>query len=193
MSLLSNNLPDAWQKLPAALRNRAEAELRPGESMLAWLEPDLDINLNFARGLVVLTNQRLLGLSFSAAAAPAADAAAVECRDWPLEPPMVLRTKEEGGAATLELLDDRGRLAHWRFTAGRAAAAHRLVERLKTLREGAPADEDGEGGEAESLCQSCGLPIPPESHSLFGLCRGLGHAARADAVSPHSLRPRGRE
>ncbi len=162
MSLLSNNLPDAWQKLPAALRNRAEAELRPGESMLAWLEPDLDTNLNFARGLVVLTDQRLLGLSFSAAAA--ADAAAVECRDWPLEPRMVLRTKEEGGAATLELLDDGGRLAHWRFTAGRVAAAHRLVERLKTLREGASADEEGDGGEAESLCQSCGLPIPPESH-----------------------------
>jgi ATP-binding cassette subfamily B protein len=166
VSLLSNNLPDAWQKLPEALRHRAEAELRPGEQMLAWLEPDLDTKLNFARGLVLLTDQRLVALDFRAAAsAPRGDGQeAVECRAWPLAPGIALRTREEGGAATLELLDQRGRLAHWRFTAGRVAAAHRLVERFKAREEGAPAAENGEAGEAESLCQACGLPIPPESH-----------------------------
>ncbi len=194
MSLLSNNISDAWHNLPAALRNEAERRMRAGELMLAWLEPDLDTKLNFARGLVVLTDQRVLGLSFSrGASSPHGDGdggksgsggngdksdngdntAAVEFHDWPLEPRTVLHTKEEGGAGTLELLDDHGRLAYWRFTAGRTAAAHRLVERLKVLREGEPADEAGEAGEGEWLCQACGLPIPPESH----LCSACAAAA----------------
>ena len=173
VSLLSNIIPDAWQQLPAALRSEAEGRLRPGEVMLAWLDPDLDSKLNFARELVVLTDRRVLGLSFAAGRASAHGDGAVECRDWPLEPQTVLRTRDEGGAGTLELLDNHGRLVYWRFTASRAAAAHRLVERLKALREGEPAREEGEGADGESLCQACGLPIPPELH----LCSACAAAA----------------
>ena len=36
--------------------------LRPQEKMLATLELDLDSNLHFVKGLVVLTNQRILSL-----------------------------------------------------------------------------------------------------------------------------------
>jgi len=85
-----------------------------------------------------------------------------------------MRTKDEGGARTLELLRrpwPAGLLGDSR-PAG-PAAAHRLVERLKALREGEPAREEGEGADGESLCQACGLPIPAELH----LCSACAAAA----------------
>jgi len=63
VSLRQNAIPDAWYKLPSELRDAAESQLQPGESMLAWLEFDLDRQLHFSRGLVILTDQRLLSVS----------------------------------------------------------------------------------------------------------------------------------
>ena len=155
MSTRPTGIPDAWQNLPAQLRLAVEGELRPGESMLAWFEPDLDAELRFAQGLVVLTERRVLSIDFDAGGA-------VQLRHWPLEPGTQLRTKEEGAAGALELLNEQGRLTHWRFTPGRASAAHRLAARFQVLREGGSAVEEEEGETGEWLCQGCGLPIPPE-------------------------------
>ena len=175
MSLRQNAIPDAWYKLLSELRDAAESQLQPGESMLAWLEFDLDRQLHFSRGLVILTDQRLLSVSQDGEGgidrhdgdhrAP--------CRSWPLKTDTELRTRDEGGAGTLELLDAQRRLAHWRFTPARASAAHRLVDRFKIFREGETGDEDEDGDSAESLCQSCGLPIPPDAN----LCSACAAAA----------------
>ena len=100
-------------------------------------------------------------------------AAAVQSRQWPLEPQSVLRTRDEGGAGTLELLDESGRVVFWRFTPGRASAAHRLVDRLKAFREGGAIAEEGELAAAESLCRGCGLPVAPDA----ALCVACAAAA----------------
>ena len=163
MSFRLNSLPEAWQNVLLPLRDAAEADLRAGESILAWLEPDLDVRLRFARGLVVLTDQRVLSFEMEAEeGAPGRGTAAVRSRQWPLEPQSILRTRDEGGAGTLELLNESGRVVYWRFTPGRASAAHRLVDRLKAFREGVAIADEGEGGSAESLCRGCGLPVPPD-------------------------------
>ena len=163
VSFRLNSLPEAWQNVLLPLRDAAEADLRAGESILAWLEPDLDVRLRFARGLVVLTDQRVLSFEMEAEeGVPGRGTAAVRSRQWPLEPQSILRTRDEGGAGTLELLNESGRVVYWRFTAGRASAAHRLVDRLKAFREGVAIADEGEGGSAESLCRGCGLPVPPD-------------------------------
>ena len=46
-------LPITWQPV-------VEAHLKTEEKVLAWLEIDLNARLRFAKGLVVLTSQRLL-------------------------------------------------------------------------------------------------------------------------------------
>lgn len=52
-SALSGDLPSAW-------REAVQKQLRPHENVLAALEVDLDQQLHFVKGLVLLTNQRLL-------------------------------------------------------------------------------------------------------------------------------------
>lgn len=51
--MLSGEMPSIW-------REAVQKQLRPQENVLATLEVDLDQQLRFVKGLVVLTNQRLL-------------------------------------------------------------------------------------------------------------------------------------
>jgi len=46
--------------LPASWRAEVTTQLAPAEEILASLEVDLNASLHFARGLVLLTNQRVL-------------------------------------------------------------------------------------------------------------------------------------
>ena len=49
----STNLPAPW-------RAEVQAQLVADEKVVAWLELDLDISLKFMRGLVLVTDRRLL-------------------------------------------------------------------------------------------------------------------------------------
>ena len=53
-------LADMWIATPAWAQPLVEARLNAGETALTWFEPDLNPELNFAPGLVVLTNKRVL-------------------------------------------------------------------------------------------------------------------------------------
>ncbi len=55
-----NETSDAWTTLPANRREETARRLEAGETLLAWFEPDLDRNLQYASGLVVLTDRRVL-------------------------------------------------------------------------------------------------------------------------------------
>ena len=46
--------------IPPIWRSRLDAQLAPGERLVAFFEPDLDSQLDFADGLVVLTDHRIL-------------------------------------------------------------------------------------------------------------------------------------
>ena len=49
--------------IPPIWRAQLETQLESGERLVAFFEPDLDGQLEFADGLVVLTDRRLLTLT----------------------------------------------------------------------------------------------------------------------------------
>ncbi|MGH7223541.1 MAG: ABC transporter ATP-binding protein, partial [Gemmataceae bacterium] len=165
---------EKWDLLPPKWRDEATSQLEAGETLLACFEPDLDERLHFARGLVVLTDRRVLSRGEDGLGRPS-------YRSWPLAEGTELRTAEHGSAGILELIDAAGRLACWRFTAGKATAAHRLVQKLSGWRL---SKQGGEGKPTMSVCPSCGAainadegrcescaagPIQPSMSALFRL------------------------
>ena len=57
-----------------------------------------------------------------------------ELQAVPLSEGAELKLREVGGAGKLELIGPEGRLGHWRYTAGRGAAAREMVRKLVSLR-----------------------------------------------------------
>ena len=155
--------------LPPGREAEVRGQLAPDESVLGWFEPDLDHRLHYARGVVVLTDQRIL-----------ADGAG-NWESWGLEEGVTLRPAEHGGAGALELLGPEGRLAWWNYTAARAAGAQKLAHALgawRARRDGGPAPDAG-------VCPSCGAVSPDGGLLAVAPC-----AARARSPSGTSARGR---
>ncbi|HEY4319480.1 MAG TPA: ABC transporter ATP-binding protein [Herbaspirillum sp.] len=152
--------------------------LVPGEKIVAWLETDLDTALRFNQTLLAVTDRALYAQNGDPKQAPS-DA---EWLCWPYagSAGLALSHHDHGGVATLELHDDSGRLAFWRYTLGRGIAAQRLIdqfqrqaamaamsesERESALDAAAAADLEDVGVDAE-------LREAPSSHwALFRLVR----------------------
>src|SRR5436190_2215018 len=107
-SLSLNPLPNATTSLPPLLEKALNARLEPGESVLAWLETDLDQTLRYGQQFVVLTDRRLLAFTH-------ADGK-VLTNDWRLGRDTVLKVSENGPVGTLEIVNTAGQLGHWRYT-----------------------------------------------------------------------------
>ena len=162
-------MPDSW-------RAEVESQLANEEDILAWLEIDLDVRLHFTRGLVVVTNRRLLAKGLEETA----------WRDWTYRQGLVLKRHDHGGVGSLELHDDEARLACWRYTLGRNAAALRLVEHFKLQLVGFVAGHPV-SRQTEMVCPNCKAPllpgqeeclictrkthVPPSTWTLFRLWR----------------------
>ena len=108
-------IPDAW-------RIRVRQVLAADEPVLAWFEPDLDARLFFTRGLVVLTDRRLLEWN---AAQPGPESA--PARQWPLRTDLSLQHTDHAGVGQLELHDASSRLASWRYTLAHQASVNVLT------------------------------------------------------------------
>jgi ATP-binding cassette subfamily B protein len=151
-------------------------QLVDGETVLAGLEPDLDARLHFSKGIVVLTDQRLL------ARAPGE----MDWQSWSYRRGLVLKHHDHAGVGTLELYDDAALLSCWRYTLGGNIAALRLIEhferQLKSYVTGEIiADEYGtvcprckavlDAGQDE--CPICAREshTPPSTWTLFRLWR----------------------
>ena len=107
--------------LPSAWAAQVESQLSAEEKVLVWLETDLDAQLHFASGLVVVTNRRLL-------ASPGTDQESAVWREWAYQPGLTLIHHDYSGVGSLELVDTDSRLACWRYTLGGDTAAGRLIE-----------------------------------------------------------------
>lgn len=107
--------------LPSAWTAQVESQLFAEEKVLAWLETDLDVQLHFSSGLVVVTNRALL------ASQGAAQEGAV-WRRWVYQPGLRLIHHDYSGVGSLELVGADSRLACWRYTLGGDTAAGRLIE-----------------------------------------------------------------
>ena len=154
------------------------------ENVLCTLLVDLNQQLRFAQGLLVLTDRRLLTRSPEGV-----------WTSWPVRgadggraPGLALSHFDHAGVGTLELheLDSSParRLASWRFTLGVNAQALRMVRlfaQQQTL--GAPdgsaaapvrARQGRPPGRQETLCPECDVPLPPDS-DVCPACAPLVH------------------
>ncbi len=90
-------LPEAWQPV-------VEAQLVKEEKVVAWLEIDLNASLHFGKGLIVLTDRRLLARTGDSP----------EWQSHPLREGLRLMRRDHAGVGSLELVDASGRHAHRR-------------------------------------------------------------------------------
>jgi ATP-binding cassette subfamily B protein len=160
---------DSGNSLPQGQLHLLEAQLEPGEVVLATLSPNLDTELDYAAGLLVLTNRRLLSLDPRPAVSKTA-AASPQPRwaSWRLDAVTALRSHDRAGLGTLELLGPAGRLAHWRYTVNLAGEAIKFVQRFDAQRRGDAAESNGQY-ETEPVVEP--PSVPPDTSSLLKLTR----------------------
>ncbi|MEO7464063.1 MAG: ABC transporter transmembrane domain-containing protein, partial [Nitrosospira sp.] len=108
--VLSLTMPSSWAV-------QIESQLSDEEWVLAWLETDLDAQLHFASGVVLVTNRRLLARSGKDET----------WENWTYRQGLALVRHDHAGVGSLELLDTNLLLSRWRYTLGRDAAAGRLI------------------------------------------------------------------
>ena len=164
-----NATNDVWTTLPADRRDETARQLHAGETLLAVFEPDLDHQLRYADGLVVLTDRRLLAREPDGSAGSA-------WQSWPIMPGMSLRTVEHGSAGALELVETTGRMGFWRYTAGRSTAAQRLAQKLAAWQV---SRSGGNGPPVTAVCPSCGAAIDAEA----GRCEACAAGPTKPSVS----------
>ena len=153
-----------------------QTQLSTGENVVSALTVDLDAQLHFGQGLLVLTETRLL------ARAPGQSG----WLSWSFRHDLLLQHHDHAGVGHLELVDGNGRLAAWRFTLGQNLHAIRLVEQF-----GAHLDSHVSGAalatDDQLSCPSCKAPLeadqdecpictkvvhtPPSTWTLFRLWR----------------------
>lgn len=129
--------------MPPAFREGLTKSIGHGESIEAWFEPNLDDGLRFESTYVVLTGQALY----------AWDVLKCEWDRWELTPAVSLRKIDRIGLGVLELYDDQGLIAHWRYTAAQFNGAASIVTEFQKIRSG-----EVDTGSA-SICPSCGGPM----------------------------------
>ncbi|MEZ5660160.1 MAG: ABC transporter ATP-binding protein [Burkholderiaceae bacterium] len=136
-------MPERWQR---------DAPPPQAGPVLALAEADLDAQLNFAPGVVVLFADRLL----------ARREGDLQWRSWPITDELSLECRDHAGVGQLELIGPAARLAHWRYTLGAQPAISRLIERFQLLRSagsGAPVS----GPAAHDLRQGLASPEDAEN------------------------------
>ena len=128
----------------------AFAQLQAGENVLAVLEVDLNQKLFFIQGLLLVTDRRLLGCGDDSV-----------WHAWAYRTGLSLRHHDHAGVGHLELLDDTGRLASWRFTLKHNLQAVRLLDQFRIYLSShvsglAPALLEGRH------CPTCKAPLAPD-------------------------------
>ncbi len=125
--------------MSADLRRLVTDQFEPGEAARYWVELDLDESLRFAAGLLVATDRRLLGMA-NHSATPVS---------LPWSEIGSLAAKEHGALGALEVRAANGQTHVWRYTVGKAAAIHKLIQQIEKLKQGIDDVEEGDDSELE--------------------------------------------
>ena len=143
------------QAAPAAAsaphNHRDDPPLRAHEHVLATLEPDLNLALQFASSRLLLTTERMISHSDGEG-----------WSEWPLQPELTLHHTDHGGVATLALHNQQGMLVRWRFTLAQEVSALRFIqhfEKVQAARGGQVAAPEDAG----ARCPSCHALLPDQS------------------------------
>nr|WP_087497406.1 ABC transporter ATP-binding protein [Curvibacter sp. AEP1-3] len=137
--------------MPSIWREAVQKQLRPQENVLATLEVDLDQQLRFVKGLVVLTDQRLLSCAGTQQV----------WTSWDLQAGQKLLHHDHAGVGHIDLLDANALLGSWRFTLGQNLLAIRLADQFQAQLEstvsGRPLAQA-----LTNVCPSCKAPLEPD-------------------------------
>ena len=145
--------PDSLERLPSEWRRSIAETLNANESVIAVLELDLNNQLHFAKGLVCLTNQGLITSKEGSAS----------WMRWPFSEDLKLQLHDHAGVANLELLNQTGRLANWRFTLAQNPVANRLLQHFQVELAKSLGKFNAELAEnSQPLCPICWVPLPPD-------------------------------
>ncbi len=185
------NINDAFVALPEKWRSETETQLSSDENVLSAVEVDLDARLHFVKGLIVVTDRRLLAKSPGQSV----------WHDWPYSQGLRLQHHDHAGVGHLELADDSGHLASWRFTLGQNLLAIRLLDQFKEQLESHVTGKPVVHAE-QNICPSCKAPLepgqdecpictkviytPPSTWTLFRLWR-FAHPYRWQLLAGFSL------
>ncbi|MFN9853880.1 MAG: hypothetical protein ACK57P_18855, partial [Planctomycetota bacterium] len=150
----SNGLPTAWQ---SRWSSGGQGQLRPGERVLAWFDPDVTDRLRFGHGLIVLTDQSLIVADVTEQLPDKP-----QWQRFELGPTTELRKVDRGGIGVLEFAAPDRLLGAWRYTRSKANGSVSFVSAWKRSRSG---NMDAAG----SVCPSCGGPMQ-EGQSLCTNC-----------------------
>ncbi len=144
-------------------REAVESQLLAGEQVRAAIETDLDDQLRFATGCLVLTDGRLLFATRPLGENRTASHLS-QWHAWQLDGSHELRIADHGGIGKLELVSASGRIAGWPFTAAKHSAAQHFKKRFDERRLGASLSRAEANGEHEPArkCPSCGATLPPD-------------------------------
>ena len=140
--------------LPSHWKASASAQLSPHENVLAWLEVDLDAQLQFVKGLLIVTDQHILSASHGANGP--------EWQSWDLQSGWSMEHFDYAGVGTLSLRSRTEQIAAWRFTLTHNLLAMRLQEafaaRIEVLTHGHALQLN-----LKSRCPQCKLPLETQS------------------------------
>lgn len=140
----SLGLPETWKQ-------ELSLQLVQDEMVISAVETDLDSKLHFKRGLIVLTNQRVLSKSSEQ----------TEWQSWDYSQGLQMRHHDHAGVGHLELLNQANLLAHWRFTLGQNLLVIRLMDafndQLHEHLTGKPVEK-----EEQNICPSCKAILEPD-------------------------------
>ncbi|PTQ87594.1 ABC transporter ATP-binding protein [Nitrosomonas ureae] len=103
--------------LPINWADEVASQLIDQETILAWLPIDLDTQLHFSTGLVVVTNKRLLAKMLGDETWQA----------WHYRNGLSLTQRDYAGIGCLEIYDPHARLSFWRYRLGNDAAVSHLI------------------------------------------------------------------
>ena len=170
---IPSQVAPALLDVPAHWRRDLQLQLTSEENVLAWLEVDLDQQLYFAKGLLVLTRDRLI---WSVPGEQHTWHSLLTQPDWRLE------LSDHAGVGHLRLLHAQTSLPDWRFTLGRHSQANALLTRFNQ-RLNLTSDTHKQAwcpvchaplASADDACRSCEAAqdeAPVSTWSLFRLWR----------------------
>ncbi|MFZ6774663.1 ABC transporter ATP-binding protein [Undibacterium sp. SXout7W] len=143
--------PQSILSLPAFWQSELIPQLTTGENVLATVEVDLDRKLRFVKGVIVVTDRRLL------AKTPGEQ----EWKCWPYTQGLQLTHHDHAGVGHLQLSDTQGLLADWRFTLGQNLHAIRLLDHFKEQLRSHVTGQPVVKAE-QNICPSCKAILEPE-------------------------------
>jgi len=149
--------------LSTAARDQVQKQLHPQENVLAALEVDLDSQLRFVRGLVVVTSQRVLSRVNGDA----------QWEQWPIAEGMQLQLHDHGGVGHLNLQDRNGLLKTWRFTLGQNLQAIRVVDQFQAQLESTVSGRPMVQA-LKNICPTCKAPLEPDQEEC-PICTKVVH------------------